>query len=112
MMKMEEEGSGKRRGCAWLACDHWFHSNQCLKHAIRFEPEVYDLEGVCVSGHPCEYSETCGYEKVRSPIESPTAEERAAYKTRVRRDQIRRTIANIEDGLARLKSLLKEEGTK
>lgn len=99
-----------RRKCAWSACDHWMHINQCLKHAVRFEPDVYDLkETDCVSGHPCVYSETCGFEEKRSPLVEPTESEMAAYQSEVRRDAIMSTLKSVSEGLDRLKELLTEE---
>ena len=106
---MEAESGEKRRGCVWRTCDHWFHMNQCLKHAIRFEPDVYDLESCCVSGHPCVYSETCGFEESRTPITKPTEAEIAAYKSGVRRERIMYSLDSISKELVRLKDLLSEE---
>ena len=106
---MEEESGEKRRECAWRTCDYWLHMNQCLKHAIRFEPDVYDLESCCVSGHPCVYSATCGFEKSQTPITKPTEAEAAAYKSEVRRERIMYSLDEISKELVRLKDLLSEE---
>ena len=99
-----------RHKCAWCACDEWMHANQCLKHAIRFEPDVYDEEETCiVGGHPCVYSETCGFEESRTPITKPTEAEIAAYKSGVRRERILYSLDAISKELVRLKDLLSEE---
>lgn len=92
------------------ACDEWTHINQCLKHARRFEPDVYGDEEPCiVDGHPCLYSETCGFEEKRSPIVKPTEAEMAAYQSEVRREQILHILKDLSQGLNHLNELLTEE---
>ena len=54
-----------KHDCIWLEYDTWCHATQCLLHAKKYEPEMYNTgnpeDESPVSGHPCVMRDGCGF---------------------------------------------------